>query len=204
MRRTRNGSPGGGWGGKAHPAAARLRSRADPRGWAGAAGKGGHRSTHDSALVAFDFLPSKFTLSQAQEVFETLRGETMDKRNFRKWLTNEWSIEDYGRKILGRAPSTGCVVSPQAGLSRRRTVGPPSDTRRAKMTDVCQKMIDVCHSLGPCRRRGGSGMRKPTLHDVARTAGVSYSTADRVLNARGRRGAEIRRTRTGRHPVAWL
>jgi len=28
-------------------------------------------------------------------------------------------------------------------------------------------------------------MRKPTLHDVARTAGVSYSTADRVLNARG-------------------
>lgn len=28
-------------------------------------------------------------------------------------------------------------------------------------------------------------MRSPTLHDVARTAGVSYSTADRVLNGRG-------------------
>lgn len=28
-------------------------------------------------------------------------------------------------------------------------------------------------------------MRKPTLRDVARTAGVSYATADRVLNARG-------------------
>ena len=28
-------------------------------------------------------------------------------------------------------------------------------------------------------------MRKPTLHDVARTAGVSYATADRVLNERG-------------------
>lgn len=28
-------------------------------------------------------------------------------------------------------------------------------------------------------------MRKPTLHDVARRAGVSYATADRVLNARG-------------------
>lgn len=28
-------------------------------------------------------------------------------------------------------------------------------------------------------------MRKPTLQDVARAAGVSYSTADRVLNARG-------------------
>lgn len=28
-------------------------------------------------------------------------------------------------------------------------------------------------------------MRNPTLHDVARAAGVSYSTADRVLNRRG-------------------
>lgn len=28
-------------------------------------------------------------------------------------------------------------------------------------------------------------MRKPTLHDVARAAGVSYATADRVLNDRG-------------------
>ena len=28
-------------------------------------------------------------------------------------------------------------------------------------------------------------MRKPTLHDVAKAAGVSYATADRVLNARG-------------------
>lgn len=58
-------------------------------------------SIHDSALVAFDFLPAKFTLSQAQHVFETLRGEPMDKRNFRKWLSNEWSIEDTGEKSSG-------------------------------------------------------------------------------------------------------
>ncbi|QQA43896.1 NUDIX hydrolase [Pelagovum pacificum] len=58
-------------------------------------------SIHDSALVAFDFLPEKFTLSQAQRVFETLRGEEMDKRNFRKWLSNEWSIEDTGEKSSG-------------------------------------------------------------------------------------------------------
>lgn len=58
-------------------------------------------SIHDSALVAFDFLPSKFTLSQAQKVFETLRGESMDKRNFRKWLTNGWSIHDTGEKSSG-------------------------------------------------------------------------------------------------------
>ncbi|SLN75597.1 NUDIX hydrolase [Roseisalinus antarcticus] len=58
-------------------------------------------SIHDSGLVAFDFLPEKFTLSEAQKVFETLRGEDMDKRNFRKWLTNEWSIEDTGEKSTG-------------------------------------------------------------------------------------------------------
>lgn len=33
-------------------------------------------------------------------------------------------------------------------------------------------------------------MRKPTLRDVARAAGVSYATADRVLNARGGVAAE--------------
>ncbi|WP_323035504.1 NUDIX hydrolase [Pararhodobacter sp.] len=58
-------------------------------------------SIQDRALVAFDFLPAKFTLSQAQEVFEILRGEAMDKRNFRKWLTNAWSIEDTGEKSTG-------------------------------------------------------------------------------------------------------
>jgi len=58
-------------------------------------------TVHDSALVAFDFLPKEFTLSQAQQVFETLRGETMDKRNFRKWLTSEWTIVDTGKKSSG-------------------------------------------------------------------------------------------------------
>ncbi len=58
-------------------------------------------SIQDSGLVAFDFLPGKFTLSEAQQVFETLRGETMDKRNFRKWLTNVWFIEDTGEKSSG-------------------------------------------------------------------------------------------------------
>lgn len=58
-------------------------------------------SIQDRARVAFDFLPAKFTLSQAQEVFEILRGEAMDKRNFRKWLTNAWPIEDTGEKSTG-------------------------------------------------------------------------------------------------------
>lgn len=33
--------------------------------------------------------------------------------------------------------------------------------------------------------QGGNGVKKPTLNDVAAAAGVSYATADRVLNARG-------------------
>ena len=58
-------------------------------------------SIQQSGRVAFDFLPEKFTLSEAQAVFETLRGEAMDKRNFRKWLANEWTIEDTGEKSTG-------------------------------------------------------------------------------------------------------
>lgn len=58
-------------------------------------------SIQDSARVAFDFLPARFTLSQAQEVFEALRGETLDKRNFRKWLVQMWPIVDTGEKSTG-------------------------------------------------------------------------------------------------------
>lgn len=47
-------------------------------------------------------------------------------------------------------------------------------------------MIDVYHFPAQGLERGRiCDMAKPTLHDVARAAGVSYATADRVLNARG-------------------
>lgn len=54
-----------------------------------------------SGLAAFEFLPKEFTLTQAQHVFETLRGEKIDKRNFRKWLSNTWDIEATGKKSTG-------------------------------------------------------------------------------------------------------
>jgi LacI family transcriptional regulator len=56
------------------------------------------------------------------------------------------------------------------------------------------KMIDVNHftidanpqGFGPrAERCAGNKMNTPTLTDVARKAGVSYATADRVVNARG-------------------
>lgn len=55
----------------------------------------------ETGLVAFEFLPELFTLTQAQHIFETLRGEQIDKRNFRKWLSNTWNVEGTGKKSSG-------------------------------------------------------------------------------------------------------
>jgi len=53
------------------------------------------------AQAVFSFLPDAFTLAQAQSVFETIRGEPLDKRNFRKWIDANWDIEDLNRKTSG-------------------------------------------------------------------------------------------------------
>jgi ADP-ribose pyrophosphatase YjhB (NUDIX family) len=38
----------------------------------------------DYSTIAFQFLPTTFTLTDLQAVYEIIRGETIDKRNFRK------------------------------------------------------------------------------------------------------------------------
>lgn len=55
----------------------------------------------ETARAAFQFLPQKFTLAQAQAVFETLRGEELDKRNFRKWIAATWDLVDLKEKTSG-------------------------------------------------------------------------------------------------------
>ena len=55
----------------------------------------------ETASVAFQFLPAKFTLAQAQAVFETLKGEALDKRNFRKWIAANWDLIDLEEKTSG-------------------------------------------------------------------------------------------------------
>jgi len=40
------------------------------------------------SLAPFELLPEKFTLTQLQQVYEALLGETLDKRNFRKKMNN--------------------------------------------------------------------------------------------------------------------
>lgn len=58
-------------------------------------------SVERTGRVAFDFLPAEFSLSQAQTVFEILRGEMLDKRNFRKWIMATWPIEETGAQTSG-------------------------------------------------------------------------------------------------------
>ncbi len=58
-------------------------------------------SLEEDAAAVFSFLPEEFTLAQAQTVFETIKGEPLDKRNFRKWVDANWDLEDLQRKTTG-------------------------------------------------------------------------------------------------------
>lgn len=50
------------------------------------------------STIAFQFLPAEFTLSELQEVYEVIRSERLDKRNFRKWILSRNLIEETGAK----------------------------------------------------------------------------------------------------------
>jgi 8-oxo-dGTP diphosphatase len=51
--------------------------------------------------IAVEFLPPEFTLTELQEVFEAVRGESIDKRNFRKWADTFSYIRPTGRMRRG-------------------------------------------------------------------------------------------------------
>jgi 8-oxo-dGTP diphosphatase len=63
------------------------------------------RQRLDSTPVAFHFLPPEFTLSELQQVYETLLGRPLHKASFRRALhaaslvapTSEWRSEGRGR-----------------------------------------------------------------------------------------------------------
>jgi 8-oxo-dGTP diphosphatase len=52
----------------------------------------------DYSTIAFAFLPEKFTLSELQEVYEIIRQEAIDKRNFRKWALALKEIQETKEK----------------------------------------------------------------------------------------------------------
>jgi 8-oxo-dGTP diphosphatase len=51
--------------------------------------------------IALEFLPMEFTLTELQRVFEAVRGEPVDKRNFRKWAESLSFIKSTGRTRHG-------------------------------------------------------------------------------------------------------
>lgn len=45
------------------------------------------RAKLDYSTIAFQFMPKKFTLSELQSVYQSILGEALDKRNFRKRIS---------------------------------------------------------------------------------------------------------------------
>ncbi|MDH3714146.1 MAG: NUDIX hydrolase [Gammaproteobacteria bacterium] len=50
------------------------------------------------STIAFQFMPEQFTLSDLQAVYEIIRQEPVDKRNFRKWVLGLGHIEETGEE----------------------------------------------------------------------------------------------------------
>ena len=52
----------------------------------------------DYSTLAFQFMPVEFTLTQLQQVYETILQQEIDKRNFRKWILALECIEETGKE----------------------------------------------------------------------------------------------------------
>jgi 8-oxo-dGTP diphosphatase len=55
------------------------------------------------STLAFQFLPEAFTLHELQDIYEIICQQTVDKRNFRKWVLGLDQIEETGGKRTGSA-----------------------------------------------------------------------------------------------------
>ncbi|RFA25143.1 NUDIX hydrolase [Alkalilimnicola ehrlichii] len=53
----------------------------------------------DYSTIALQFMPEKFTLSELQAVYESILGEALDKRNFRKRVQALDCLEDTGEQF---------------------------------------------------------------------------------------------------------
>lgn len=51
------------------------------------------------STIAFQFLPEKFTLSELQQVYETILGEPLDKRNFRRRMLSYGLLAETDEKV---------------------------------------------------------------------------------------------------------
>ena len=55
----------------------------------------------DYSTLAFQFLPAEFTLPELQRVFEAVKGEPLDKRNFRKFILGLGYLKPTDRERRG-------------------------------------------------------------------------------------------------------
>lgn len=64
------------------------------------------RRLEEGRSVAEGLLPRRFTLTEMQEVYEALRGEPEDKRNFRKWVISlSWVMPTDGERRGAHRPA---------------------------------------------------------------------------------------------------
>ncbi|MEO7716629.1 MAG: NUDIX domain-containing protein [Capsulimonas sp.] len=59
------------------------------------------RAKVEAGYVARGLLPARFTLTQLQEVYETLLGRDLDKRNFRKWILSLGILAQTTEEVRG-------------------------------------------------------------------------------------------------------
>ena len=77
------------------------------------------RAKLDYSTVAFGFMQPEFTLGELQKVYETIRGEALDKRNFRKHMLALGLLAETGtsRRVGSHRPAKlYCVEHPGAVL----------------------------------------------------------------------------------------
>ena len=55
----------------------------------------------DHSDIARNLLPVRFTLTQLQDVYEALKDETLDKRNFRKWILSRGLVQPTEQQARG-------------------------------------------------------------------------------------------------------
>ena len=54
------------------------------------------RAKLDYSTIGFRLLPETFTLGELQRLYEIIRGEPLDKRNFRKWVLGLDQVTETG------------------------------------------------------------------------------------------------------------
>jgi 8-oxo-dGTP diphosphatase len=70
------------------------------------------------STIALEFLSAEFTLTELQRVFESVRGDAIDKRNFRKWAESLSFIKATGKLRRGsqHRPAALYRANPKASL----------------------------------------------------------------------------------------